>query len=361
MRMSKKITGKNKGQILIMAIFVFIIIFMITFLVIETGNLIYKKIHMQNICDSAALEGGLWYARILNIVSLTNKGLATAYGLTIISLGTLKAGVDIVKKIQNGITSISPYFIYAMVLLNGYENKVLSVPLFNKEAGESDSSGSNKSFSLPDLSSVLPDILEKIDFNNDFLNTIKNFSNSASENDYSIIPNLNLRRQTATQILETEVKYYYIHRDKKIYVDASNVSYNSKARRWQMITPVMTENGNRKYFVTREVINKYGYETDKVEDMTFFIEEKGPHYIWVASLKWGNEFLVVKNFFKDEKRKEIKANNFFLTVSKVVIDGGSMDVQDLNGAKYSPRIERAGLPFDTGMFDEKLLNKFLLH
>ncbi len=360
MKKSKKITGKNKGQILIMAIFVFIIIFMITFLVIETGNLIYKKIHMQNICDSAALEGGLWYSRILNIASLSNKGLAGAYAVTAVTLGACKTTIDAVQGIQDFIMGISPYFIFGMVLLNGYENKVLSVPLFNKEVGESDSSESNNSFSFPGLSSVLPDILEKIDFNNDFLNNIKNFSSSSSENDYSIIPNLNLRRQTATEILETEVKYYYKNKDKKIYVDSSNVFYNSKARRWQMIMAVMTENGNRRYFVTREVVNKYGFSTEK-GNLKTFIEEKGEHCIWVASLKWGNEFLVAKNLFKDEKKKEIKPNNFFLTVSKVVIDGGSLDVKDLNGAKYSPRIERAGLPVDTGMFDEKVFSKFLLH
>lgn len=349
----------GRGQILIMAIFVFIIIFMFTFLIIETGNLIYKKIHMQNVCDSAALEGGLWYARILNIVALTNKGLGFTYLATFLTIGGAKGSIDLVQTIQDWIINLSPYFICGAVLLNGYQNKVLSIPLFNKETGQSEENFSSE-FSFSNLSSFLPQIINNINIENDAFKKIKEFSSACSDSDYSIIPNLNLRRQKATSILSTEVKYYFKKNGKKIYVDANNVSYNSKARRWQMIRPTR-ESENRRYFVTREVVNKYKYATDENDPIKFFIEEKGPHYIWVGSLKTGNEFLIVKNLFRDEKKKSIGPNKFFFTMSKVVIDGGSMDTLDFNGANYSPKLERAGLPLNLGWFDKNILSKFLLH
>ncbi len=361
MKKNRIFKENSRGQILVMAIFVFVIIFIFAFLVIETGNLIYKKIHIQNACDSAALEGGIWYARILNIVAITNKILAGTYVATFLSFGILKNSIDMVQIIQDWIINLSPYFICGAVLLNGHQNKLLSIPLFNKEAGENSINNSLSDFSFSKITSLFPDIINNINIENEVFNKIKEFANLNMDGDYSIIPNLNLKRQTAASILTTEVRYYYKENNVKKYVDANNVSYNHKAKRWQIINPIQTKNGPRRYFVTREVVNKYNFNADENNPLKAFIEEKGPHYIWVGSVKTGNEFLIVKNLFKDEKKKKIESNKFFITMSKVVVDGGSMDVHDLNGANYSPKFERAGLPVNIGNFDEKFLSKFLLH
>ena len=89
--MKRNITG-NKGQILVPAILAVVALFMAVILTVETGNVVFEKIKAQNAADSAAVEAGLWYARSLNIVSISNKILAvSALAATICEIAGLKA------------------------------------------------------------------------------------------------------------------------------------------------------------------------------------------------------------------------------------------------------------------------------
>ena len=300
---------KNKGQILIFAIFVFMILFLFTLIIIETGNFLFNKIHLQNAADSAALEGGTWYARFLNVISISNKVLAGAYGIGLINLSACKIATTIVKEIQDGLMIGGVIAINGFVMFNEYQNGL----------------------------KPLPPIL------------------NGEDDDKKKLITLNLRRAQLFENYSRNVIYYYKEGDRKIYFPESMVEYNNKARRWQLKYPVPTKNGPRRYFVTREI------KTIIPEKMNFldtFLEEDGEHTVYVIAYKGKDKFIIANNF-KDQNGKKIEPGMLY-TNSKVIVDGGSLDVFDINGAQYTPKITRAGLPIKIDFLDD-FLKKFLLH
>lgn len=300
---------KRKGQILVFSIFIFIILFLFTLVIIETGNFLFNKIHLQNAADSAALEGGTWYARFLNVISVSNKVLAGAYGIGLINLSASKIATEIVKKIQDALLIGGVVAINGFVIFNECQNGLKPIP--------------------PIL--------------------------NGDEDDKRKLISLNINRTQLFKDYSRNVKYYYKEGDRKVYFPEEMVDYNRKARRWQLKYPVPTKNGPRRYFVTREIQTVL---PEKINLLDTFLEETGEHTVYVIAYKGKDKFIVANNF-KDEKNKKIEPR-MLGTNSKVVVDGGSLDVFDINGAQYTPKITRAGLPVKVDFIDN-VFKKFLLH
>ena len=147
--MTRKLIRKNKGQVLVISIAVLLAIFILFFLVVETGNFMYEKVHLQNAADSGAIEGGLWYARSLNILSLSNKillcsGIAGGI-MTFCGFPDGFKAAELVRNIQDvfagtgkpGTASFNikaaPCVAEGCVIWNGKKNEVDSIALFNVE------------------------------------------------------------------------------------------------------------------------------------------------------------------------------------------------------------------------------------
>jgi len=170
--MMKKIFKKEKAQVVVVAMAAMLAVFLMVLLVIETGRVVAEKIHMQNTADSAAMEGGLWYSRSLNMISVSNKVLAVAFAVKLGYgiVGAIKCSpggtltmiecarrdmakekfTDYVRKGQDlfagtggkgekgEVKSIDsfPFLIAGLVALNGKANGVAAVPVFNVEEKE---------------------------------------------------------------------------------------------------------------------------------------------------------------------------------------------------------------------------------
>src|ERR1017187_1671741 len=140
----RKLIKGEKGQVLVISIAVIFLIFIFVIAAVEIGNLMYEKTHVQSIADSGAMEGGLWYARGMNILALSNKVLAiTGVAAVVAALFGAEEGgrkaIDMVQKAQDMIAGTGemantgikpmPFFCAAAVFLNGSDNKVMSIPL----------------------------------------------------------------------------------------------------------------------------------------------------------------------------------------------------------------------------------------
>jgi len=77
----------NSGQILISVVFFLFVLISCLALTVNVGDRINKKIRMQNAADAFAIEGGLWFARALNMISILNISMAE----TLSSIIMLKA------------------------------------------------------------------------------------------------------------------------------------------------------------------------------------------------------------------------------------------------------------------------------
>lgn len=321
--MNKKILKSKKSQILIISIFAFVLIFMLAFMVVEVGNLIYWKIHIQNIADSAAMEGGTWYARALNIVSLSNKVLfLVASGgliLSVLTLGTTagstKEAIEVVQKVQDVFAGtgsfkdlrIMPALNAGAVFINGIRNEnTLCVPVFNVA-----------DFEIKDA-----------------------------------LPSFNLKRRMLSDFLdfddnEANDKYYYRKKTtgEKVYVDEKNTRKNKIG--WT----IEKKTGKRlikegKISLPAELSKslKPLKELVKNFDLPFDIVETGEHTILVIALKKNIKPLLDSKFFKKKNSTEDIMPSMLIASSMVVIDGGKMDFWDLDGASYTPELRHIILP-----------------
>ena len=298
--MIKLFSGKE-GNVLIISVAALVIIFMMMVLILETGNFMYEKVHIQNIADSGALEGGTWYARGMNIVSISNNLLlgAGAAAALMASLGV--PGGDgltgAVQKTQNFIVTLMPAMSAAMVIKNGQMNGgVASIPLFN----------------------------------------VENFEEKG------VVPSFNIKRVTLAKTTEKKTKYFYRTGGAgvKNYVDERSVEYNKKAKRWQM-KPEYAVNCKR-LFVSREI--SYGKDSagDKA-DIKLGLAETGEHTVLVVSVKQGLKPVLGTKFLKDKNGREI-VQPIMVTAAMARVYGGNTDMWDFTGAAYKVKIENVILP-----------------
>jgi len=71
----KKLHNENKGNAMIIVVFFLFVLLCFFALTMNVGFQIIAKEKMQNAADSAALSGGLWIARGLNLVSILNVSM----------------------------------------------------------------------------------------------------------------------------------------------------------------------------------------------------------------------------------------------------------------------------------------------
>jgi len=222
-----KIAGKIRGQSFIPVMVIVTVLFMLALAAAEAGNVIYQKIKLQNAADSGALEGGIWYARTLNIASVSNKVLA---GTVVLACFTGNAGgIKAAQKIQDIIIESAPYIASAAVVRNGKINGCLSVPVFNN----------------------------------------------------SIVPAFNIERRTIKDVLESDAGFSYTKAGsgETVYVKKENVSFD----------PRIGKNGGYIYQSEDGKITRFVKKgiTEEVEIPLDLVETGNGHTCFVMSFNRG--------------------------------------------------------------------------
>ncbi|MCX8093023.1 MAG: Tad domain-containing protein [Candidatus Goldbacteria bacterium] len=319
----KKNFKNIKSQVLVISIFAFVLIFIFAYMVIEVGNLIYLKIHLQNIADSAAMEGGTWYARALNIVSLSNKvlflvaagGLVSVFLTLGVTAPAVKEAIAFTQKVQDVFAGtgdfekirIVPALNAAAVIINGQRNEnTLCIPIFNVN-----------DFDLTDP-----------------------------------LPSFNLKRRTFTDFLSFEDnqannKYYYRKKStgERVYVDEKDTRKNKIG--WTI------EKKTGKRLIKEKSITLPDELNEKLKNIKGFIEnidlpfdivEIGEHTILVVAIKRDIKQLLNTKFFLKNNNSQQIVPGFFIATSMVKIDGGKMDIWELDGASYTPKLQHVILP-----------------
>lgn len=322
----RKFLRKKNGQVLVISIAVIFILFIFVIAAIEIGNLMYEKTHMQNIADSGAMEGGMWYARGMNILALSNKVLAVTGVAAVIAtlLGAPGAGKDALEFVQRAQDLIAgtgdmekagikpmPLFCAGAVLLNGSDNKALSIPLCN----------------LKDYNTGkwLPSFNVKRRYINDIGDPGKSGQdgdNGASNKDND--------------------KYYYTPKgtDEKVYVDNKYVRINQKLKNKSKAMTI--DDPIHGYKLLRK-------EEAKPKDAGVIpldiIESSGEHSMLVVSIKNSGQLKLITGvkFLKNDSGDDIKPE-FLISTSFVRIAGGKLDIWALDGANYEPHMEHIQFP-----------------
>jgi hypothetical protein len=334
----RKILKKKRGQVLVVAVTAMFVLFVFAVAVVEFGGYIYEKIHMQNVADSGAMEGGLWYARALNITSLSNKILVAVTGVALIataaSLGTTwpfwQQVLTWYIRVQDFFSGTGdfkgfqamPAASAAAVVINGVRNSgVVSFPMFN----------------------------------------IENFK------DKGFMPSFNLKRRTLAEMLEPESldsRYYYIEENSgnRVDVPSNEVKTNRAGRKYHASDGKfvikqefvcaggegeMPEKFRKGLEALREAKKKAPLLGNVLDEITkrvpLDVVETNPHTILVLSFKSGIQQKLGTGFFKDRSGNQIIP--LVLASSALVrVDGGSMCFLDLNGADYTPHLDHILLP-----------------
>jgi hypothetical protein len=298
----RKLLKKNNGQVIVISIAALLVIFILVIVVVETGNLVYNKVHMQNIADSGAVEAGLWYARSLNVIALTNKALGVLGFAGILTAvvddgATLKAAQEL-QKVQDSIIAGMPIITAGAVVRNGGGNGVISIPLFNTA----------------------------------------NFQSS------HCMPSFNLERRYLIGGLTQKKRTYTVTKDgKKIELteaQARRLVYDEKIRNrneaWKSYKFDHDPEFGDRYVGSKEKDVKADLPLD-------IIETDKEHTVLVLSFKKDVPQILNNGFLKDNERSPIKPA-FLLSTAMVRVSGGSMNVFDPSAANYSPKIEQVQLP-----------------
>jgi hypothetical protein len=306
----KKISRQN-GQALVISVVVICIVLLLTVAAIESGNLLYEKIHTQNIADSGAVEGGLWYARSMNMLSLSNGILAITGVVAIASIfvGAGGEGYNLIRGVQISQDAIAgtgdfeqvkpmPFFSAAAVLLNGSDNKSLSVPVYNLatlEAGKG-------------------------------------------------LPSFNVKRRFFDDIFKKDDdadKYYYMSKGEKIYVDKESVVHDSNIKnRNSAKAQVMTKNDpvhGTKFLRVEENVQSQGLVPIDI------IESSSEHTLLVLVFRNNIKQILGTGFLKDKNNDEIKPLAL-ISSAFVRIKGGKLGIFEINGANYEASLEHIQLP-----------------
>ena len=314
----KILKGKNSGQILVPSILAVVALFMTVILILEVSNVMIEKIKAQNAADSAAVEAGLWYARSLNIVSVSNKILAvSAIAASVCEIlglkGAMKA-VEAVQKVQDAFAGTGdfdklpfepvPGLLCAAVVRNGINNGAAAVPLFNIDNGER-----------------------------------------------SLLPSFNLKRRYATELLMPEKdspgKYSYKRKSdgKRIYVDKKDVRWDENLNHGKGGN--ITKKGRG--LPSRILKEEKGYIPLDI------VENDKEHTILVVLSMEKRGFIFKNGFFKN-KQGAIK--KYFTATSMVRVSGGTMDILDINAANYESNLVPVKLPqIDAGWI--KTIEKYM--
>jgi hypothetical protein len=304
----RRLLKGKKGQVLVISIAALLVVFILTVVVVETGNLVYQKVHMQNIADSGSVEAGLWYARSLNVLSLSNKVLALAGVAGIVGsfLGAPEAMEipRVIQKMQDAVAGTGvfekikpmPLLAAAAVVRNGSENGVISIPLFN----------------------------------------VADFQDSCC------LPSFNVERRYLTDVPVKKKKYSIKGRELS-EKDSKRLQYESKIRNrkeeWQKVMYKNDEKYGTTYVKAEEVASKADIPLDIKETD----DDQTEHTVLVFSFKKDAAQLLNSGFLADKDKNPVKPS-FLLSTAMVRIGGGSLDIFDMAGANFSPKLDHVMLP-----------------
>jgi hypothetical protein len=175
-----------------------------------------------------------------------------------------------------------------------------------------------------------------------------------------LLPSFNLKRRTLADLLDPgqlTTKYYYVENSsgRKVNVLKPGVKTNSAGRIYQDKTGkfLIKEQGLAGDSMPEDIkavlgdigesINKFP-GAKKLADMApFDIVETGPHTVLVFSAKKDVKQKLGTGFFKDKKGDEIGPYVLFSS-ALVRVDGGSMYFWEMDGASYSPHLDRVIMP-----------------
>lgn len=324
----RKLIRRKKAQVLVVAVTAMFVLFIIGIAIIEIGNLTYEKVHMQNIADSGAMEAGTWYARSLNMISLSNKMLVVTTGIALAAT-TISGGTtwlfwkDLLKGIETtqdffagtgeaGKAQVVPWLCWGSVILNGKRNDALSLAVFNVETFDK-----NK------------------------------------------LPSFNLKRRTLSDVIDKEqllTKYYYVEEatGRKVNVPKNEVKKNRAGRIYQDGTgkfvikeqglgdDTMPEDISKMLEGISKAIEAVPLLEDAFKALPFDIVETGPHTVLVGSFKDKIPQKTGTRFFLGDNKKPIEP--FLMSCALVRMDGGSMYFWEMDGASYSPHLDKVQLP-----------------
>ncbi len=273
----KMIHGKS-GQAYIPLLVAVMLLFILALACAEVGNIIYQKIKLQNAADSAALEGGIWYARTLNIASISNKVLAGTLVLTCFTGNA--AGIKMAQKMQDIIVESAPYIACAAVARNGIKNGCISVPVFNG----------------------------------------------------SMVPSFNIERRTVKDVIESDKGFSYTKAGtgETVYVKKENVNFDPKIGKNGGYI-YQSEDGKITRFVRKGI-------TEEVEVPLDLVETGKGHTCFVISLNRGYK-PIFPGIFKKRLLKTV-----FTAYSMTSISGGTLNIEDLNGASYDVSVVKPVIP-----------------
>lgn len=321
----RKLLKKKRGQMLVVAVTAIFALFVFGLAIIEIGNLVYEKVHVQNIADAGAMEAGTWYARGLNMASLSNKILVAMTGIAIgATMGSFGTTWPFWEKILNGYMDFQdffagtgdakalPWLVELTVLINGQRNGAASMAFFNVE-------------------------------------TFRDYQ----------WPSFNLKRRSLNEVLDPEqltAKYYYVESEtnKRVDVDKNEVKTNSAGRIYQDGTGkfVIKQQGIVEDGLPEEISGVLGKVKEAAEEieilkealekLRFDVIETGPHTVLVGSLKKDIKQKLGTDFFKGDDGKHIQPTLAACALAR--IDGGSMYFWELDGASYSPHLDRVIVP-----------------
>jgi hypothetical protein len=283
------------------------------------------------------MEGGIWYARALNVTSLSNKILVALTGIALIataaSAGTTwpfwKSLLEFYINIQDFFagtgdfkdTPVMPLLDAGAVFINGARNdKTVCLPLFN----------------------------------------VENFM------DKGFIPSFNLKRRTLEDFINPDSldsRYYYIEEStqKRVDVPDNEVKINRAGRKYhsvdgKFVIPEQPICGDGKVSMPKELSDAFKALSDAekkhpllktfikaITGIPLDVVETNPHTILVISFKSGEKQKLGTGFFKNDDGSEITPVGF-IGSALVRIDGGSMCFLDLKGANYTPHLDHVVLP-----------------
>jgi hypothetical protein len=317
-RANNRVLKGKRGQVLVFAAALMIGIFMLALLVVNFGGLIAMKIHMQNAADSAAMEGGIWYARSLNILSLSNKILAAAMIVKVgLGAGDYLACSGGCTAATVGVGAPACLAACAAHAYNTMKNEPFSRMVMEGQNVFAGIEGRN----ILGIG-AMPAMTELAVVNNGAHNGI---------GPMPVLPVFNARKNKS--ILEQfaapsfNVKRAYL----SDYID-------------KFIEDKIPAIPDKVKGAIRDLVKKV--------DVPAFIEENGKHNVLVLCIKTGVEPVAGEGFFKDQKNEIIKTNFYGLACAE--ISGGSMNFWDVNGATYGARLAHVEIPpilGDTGEFE----------
>ena len=110
---------KQRGQLMILAMFGMIPLVLLIGFVFNTGEHVSSKVKTQNAADAAAITQATWAARSLNVMSINNTAMTQTYSITVVGLAVHSVIIEATKLIAEEQKEIADIFKFCASLSVG--------------------------------------------------------------------------------------------------------------------------------------------------------------------------------------------------------------------------------------------------